>query len=81
MAATRLHLHLTTTAGSTVVEVAGEIDVQSAPELRDCLHQTIDAGSRQLVLDLRQVEFIDSMGIGVLVGPSGACADMTVPST
>jgi anti-sigma B factor antagonist len=68
MAATDLDLHVTTAAGYTVVEVAGEIDLASAPELRTCLHQTINAGSRQLVVDLRQVDFIDSMGVGVLVG-------------
>jgi anti-sigma B factor antagonist len=68
MAASPLDLHVTATAGYTVVEVAGEIDMASAAELRHSLHQTIDAGSRQLVVDLRQVDFMDSMGLGVLVG-------------
>jgi anti-sigma B factor antagonist len=68
MAATLLDLHVTTTASCTVVEVGGKIDVESAPELRACLHQTIDAGSRQLVVDLRRVNFINSDGLGVLVG-------------
>jgi anti-sigma B factor antagonist len=68
MASALLDLHVTTTAGYTVVEVGGEIDIASAPELRDCLNQTIDAGNRQLVVDLRQVSFIDSEGLGVLVG-------------
>jgi anti-sigma B factor antagonist len=68
MAATLLDLHVTASGGYTVVEVGGEIDLASAPQLRDCLHQTIDAGSRQLVVDLRQVSFIDSEGLGVLVG-------------
>jgi anti-sigma B factor antagonist len=68
MAATHLDLHVTTAAGYTVVEVVGEIDLASAPGLRTCLHQTIDAGGRRLVVDLRHVDFIDSMGIGVLVG-------------
>jgi anti-sigma B factor antagonist len=63
-----LHLHVTTTAGYTVVEVGGEIDVASAPALRECLNQTIDAGRRRLVVDLRQVSFLDSEGLGVLVG-------------
>jgi anti-sigma B factor antagonist len=68
MAATLLDLQVSTTAGSTVVEVAGEVDMASAPELRDCLHQTIGAGRRQLVVDLRRVSFIDSVGLGVLLG-------------
>jgi anti-sigma B factor antagonist len=68
MAAMLLDLHVTTSGSSTVVEVAGEIDVASAPELRHCLQQTIDAGSQQPVVDLRHVEFIDSAGLGVLIG-------------
>jgi anti-sigma B factor antagonist len=63
-----LDLHVTTAGRYTVVEVDGVIDVVSAPELRDCLNQTIDAGSRQLVVDLYQVTFMDSEGLGVLVG-------------
>jgi anti-sigma B factor antagonist len=68
MAATLLDLHVTAAAGATVVAVGGEIDVASAPQLRDCLNQTIDAGNRQLVVDLRRVSFMDSVGLGVLVG-------------
>jgi anti-sigma B factor antagonist len=68
MAAIPLDLHVTTTASYTVVEVGGEIDFARAPKLRDCLRQLIDAGSRQLVVDLRQVDFMDSVGLGVLVG-------------
>ena len=68
MAATPLDLQVTTTAGPTMVEVGGEIDLNSAPALRECLNQTIHAGSRRLVVDLRQASFIDSVGLGVLVG-------------
>ena len=68
MASTLLDLHVTASGGYIVVKVGGEIDMASAPELRECLYHTIDAGSRQLVVDLRQVSFIDSMGLGVLVG-------------
>jgi anti-sigma B factor antagonist len=63
-----LDLHVTTTGRFTVVRVGGEIDLASAPELRQCLDQTINGGSRQLVVDLRQVGFMDSVGLGVLVG-------------
>jgi anti-sigma B factor antagonist len=68
MAPSRLDLHVTASGGCIVVKVAGEIDMASAPELRECLHQMIDAGSRRLVVDLRQVRLIDSVGLGVLVG-------------
>jgi anti-sigma B factor antagonist len=68
MAPPLLDLHVTASAGCIIVKVAGEIDMASAPELRECLHQMIDAGSRRLVVDLRQVGLIDSVGLGVLVG-------------
>jgi anti-sigma B factor antagonist len=68
MAATPLDLQVVTTAGYTVVEVGGEVDVATAPQLRGCLHRAIDAGSRRLVVDLRQASFIDSVDLGVLLG-------------
>lgn len=52
----------------TVVGVAGEIDVYTAPILRDHLDELIDAGVYYLVVDLGQVTFMDSTALGVLVG-------------
>ena len=53
---------------STVVEVAGEIDVYTAPKLREQLIDLVTAGSYHLVIDMHGVEFLDSTGLGVLVG-------------
>lgn len=55
-------------AGTTVVEVAGDVDVYSAAMLRDGLDRLIGAGRTQFVLDLDGVTFLDSTGLGVLVG-------------
>ena len=52
----------------TVVEVGGEIDVYTAPKLRECISGLVDDGQRQIIVDLEQVEFMDSTGLGVLVG-------------
>ncbi|MBC7305633.1 MAG: STAS domain-containing protein [Dietzia sp.] len=52
----------------TVVEVTGEIDVYTAPALREELSSLIDAENTDLVVDLTQVSFMDSTGLGVLVG-------------
>lgn len=52
----------------TVVEVGGEIDVYTAPSLRDHLVGLINSGNHQLVVDLAGVDFLDSTGLGVLVG-------------
>jgi len=59
----------TRTAGDrTVVEVGGEIDVYTAPKLREQLVELVQNGSYHLIVDMEQVEFLDSTGLGVLVG-------------
>lgn len=66
------YVDLTLTAheveGATVVAVGGEIDVYTAPKLRDKLTELVADGSYDLVIDLEGVEFLDSTGLGVLVG-------------
>jgi anti-sigma B factor antagonist len=52
----------------TVVEVDGEIDVSSADALRDQLSELLERDRTDLVIDLRAVRFMDSTGLGVLVG-------------
>lgn len=52
----------------TVLEVGGEIDVYTAPQLRERLVELIDGGTLRIVVDLQAVEFLDSTGLGVLVG-------------
>ncbi len=54
--------------GRTVVQVAGEIDVYTAPTLREELAGLIDAEHADVVIDLSAVSFMDSTGLGVLVG-------------
>ena len=52
----------------TVVEVGGEIDVYTAPQLRSALNDAVANGARHLVVDMTGTEFLDSTGLGVLVG-------------
>jgi anti-sigma B factor antagonist len=49
------------------VTVRGEIDVATAPQLREMLHDLIQGGASQIVLDCRDLGFLDSSGIGLLV--------------
>jgi len=54
--------------GTTVVAVGGEIDVYTAPKLRDKITELVASGVYDLVIDMEGVEFLDSTGLGVLVG-------------
>lgn len=50
-----------------VLAVAGEIDVYTAPKLREQLLELAHAGRTTVVADLTDVSFVDSTGLGVLV--------------
>jgi anti-sigma B factor antagonist len=51
----------------TIIALHGELDVSSAPLLRDLLQQLLDQGKNQFLLDLSGVDFIDSSGLGIFV--------------
>ena len=54
--------------GWWVVAVRGEVDVATAPRLRESVISVVSKGRRGVVVDLDAVDFIDSTGLGVLVG-------------
>ena len=54
--------------GIEVIDVLGEIDMYTAPRLRELLINLVSKGSYQLVVNLDKVGFLDSTGLGVLVG-------------
>lgn len=65
-----MDLTLTTRSDNegAIVEVGGEVDVFTAPKLRDLLASLTEEGQTRLIVDLQQVQFLDSTGLGVLVG-------------
>ena len=63
-----LSLEDRTEGDRTVVVVGGEIDVYTAPKLREKLIDLVSAGNYHLVVDMEAVEFLDSAGLGILVG-------------
>jgi anti-sigma B factor antagonist len=63
-----LSLSTRTVGDRTIVEVGGEIDVYTAPKLREQLVELVNDGSYHLVVDMEGVDFLDSTGLGVLVG-------------
>ena len=52
----------------TIVRIEGEVDVSNASELRDALDTALADGSKEVEADFAEVAYIDSTGIGVLVG-------------
>src|ERR1700729_1815413 len=63
-------------ASPPVIAVSGEIDVATAPQLRECLHKVIARGQTTVVLDLLGVTFLDSTALGVLVGALKRCREL-----
>ena len=63
-----LSLAARTMSEHVVLEVGGEVDVYTAPKLRERLIEMVNGGQQHLVVDLSRVEFLDSTGLGVLVG-------------
>lgn len=63
-----IQLHTYEFNGAEVVEAVGEVDLHSADELRARLRPLCEAPRGRCVLDMRHVPFIDSTGVGVLVG-------------
>jgi len=54
--------------GIEVIDVAGTIDIYTAPRLRELLIDLVSTDNCQLIVNMDQVEFLDSTGLGVLVG-------------
>ena len=51
-----------------VLQITGEVDVYTAPLLREQVIQLVDSGVRHVIADMRGVDFLDSTGLGALVG-------------
>ncbi|MFJ2898033.1 STAS domain-containing protein [Streptomyces sp. NPDC087218] len=53
--------------GWTVLRVRGELDLVSSPAVRQSVHDAVAVGRHDVVLDLSEVLFCDSSGVGVLI--------------
>jgi anti-sigma B factor antagonist len=63
-----LVVHVDERGGWAVVRASGDLDLTTAPRLREAVVTIVVNGQPRVVLDLQAVDFVDSTGLGVLVG-------------
>ena len=63
-----LSLSTRTEGDKTILDVGGEVDIYTAPQLRGQLIDLVSSGHHHLIVDMEGVGFLDSTGLGVLVG-------------
>jgi anti-sigma B factor antagonist len=63
-----LDVEVGTAGGASLLTLRGEIDVYTAPRLRQAIIDVVDGGATSIVVDMEKVDFLDSTGLGVLVG-------------
>lgn len=54
--------------GVAVIALSGEVDVYTSPRVKQEIVDLLNAGTTKLVVDLSGVEYLDSTGLGVLIG-------------
>ena len=57
-----------TVGDASLLPLRGEIDVYTAPRLRQAIIDLVEGGATRIVVDMERVDFLDSTGLGVLVG-------------
>ncbi len=55
---------------AAVISVGGDVDNDTAPQLREGIAKAFGDGARRVVVDLSETDFLDSSGLGALVGAS-----------
>ena len=60
-------LAVETVEGACVVKLAGELDLYNAQQVRDALTEACSDSPQRVIVDLSEVEFIDSTALGILI--------------
>lgn len=63
-----LKLEIERSGPATIFRLTGSLDVATSPALKDALTKAAAQGRSELIVDLAQVEFLDSTGLGALMG-------------
>jgi len=67
MLSNKLTLHTENKEGQTVLHVGGELDLEVASQLRAAIEPLIGMTDRRLTMNLQDLKYIDSTGIGILI--------------
>ena len=51
-----------------ILDIEGEVDVYTSPQLKQDLVQIAERGVKRVIINLSKVEYLDSTGLGVLIG-------------
>jgi len=54
--------------GASVIDLEGEVDVYTAPQLKQQIIDLLDGGVRHVIVNLTAVDYLDSTALGVLIG-------------
>lgn len=65
--------------GATVLDISGDVNIQSAPGLRTALKDNVDSAPSRLVVRLAGVNYMDSSGVGVLVSGLKLAREKKIP--
>jgi anti-anti-sigma factor len=56
-----------------LLRLTGELDINARADVHDAIHESLDAGAADIVVDLAAVTFIDSEALGALIDGYNAC--------
>ncbi|MFA5527055.1 MAG: STAS domain-containing protein [Peptostreptococcales bacterium] len=54
-----------------ILEPKGDIDIASATQLKETLGNLLEKKAQDILLDFRQLDYIDSTGLGIIIGAHG----------
>ncbi|MEM7184177.1 MAG: STAS domain-containing protein [Spirochaetota bacterium] len=55
-------------ANTIIIEMVGELNLYSTPAFKDILNNVYDTGVRKILLSLQSLQYVDSSGLGVILG-------------
>jgi anti-sigma B factor antagonist len=69
-------VNTTEESNRVIVEIVGEVDLYNAPKVRDTINELMDKDKINIIIDLDEVDYIDSSGIGVLISSATDIKDL-----